>query len=146
MARSKRAHPVSPTLATLQKAVQHADTHSKGNDATDDENVADYAAHNGHHMLGEVQFEMLVAASTEYFLGLDDLRRQAVTVLDALRTRTGLDELRRDPQLLQVPLFLYSVCLEHLQKFRQRSFRQPLNVIITGKHWSIPFAKRTLQL
>ena len=60
-------------------------------------------------MLGEVQLVVIIATEAVNALCLDDFDRDAVGVADVGRAGARLDELGRDPQLLQVPLLLNRV-------------------------------------
>ena len=69
-------------------------------------------------MLRHVQLIVLIAATAEDFLCLDYLGCEAITVHMRVFTDASLDELRCEFELLEVPLLLVSVRLEHSHEFR----------------------------
>ena len=77
---------------------------------------------------------MLITPLAEDLFGLDNFCCQAVTVADTLWTRTSLDKLGRDPEIVQVSLLFYCVGAEHLKEFGHCAFRQTLDIIVTSEH------------
>ena len=89
---------------------------------------------------------MLIAPLAEDLFGLNNLGRETVTVADALWAGTSLDELGRDPKIVQVSLLLDRVGAEHLEEFGHSAFGQALDVIVTSEHGPRPLAQTALQL
>ena len=83
---------------------------------------------------------MLITPLAEDLFGLNDFCREAVTVADALWAGTSLDELGRDPKIVQVSLLFDRVGAEHLEEFGHRTFRQTFYIIIASEHRSRPLA------
>ena len=140
MSRCESAKAICTTPSTLHITVEHAKAGTDSDDHKNQEEVAHYTRNDRYIMLGQMQLEMLIAALAENFLRLDDLGCQTVTVANALGAGASLDELWSNPELAQVPLFLDGIGSKHLEELRHGSFRQPFNVIVTGKDRSSPLA------
>ena len=64
-----------------------------------------------------MQLVMIIALVAEDLLRLNDFGREAVAVHNAVRTRTSLDKLGRNAQMLEIAVLLDGIVPEYLQEF-----------------------------
>ncbi len=116
MSRGKRSGAISSTLTAFQKAVEYHNTGSHCNNETDNTYIADHTSNDRHIVLGQVQSVMLVTPRAKDLSGLDDLRRETITVHCVIGTGARIDKLWTDSKQLQVSHLLDSVRTENFQK------------------------------
>ena len=88
---------------------------------------------------------MFIAPRAEYFARLDYLRGQAIAMIVIIRTLACRYKLRCDSQQRQIPLLLDGVGAEYFEKFRECTFRQSLDVVVTGEDGTVSLAKGALE-
>ena len=138
---------ISSGPSALKKPVKKHNTRSDGNDEHNDTNVPYNAADHADIMLRQMQSEVFVAPWTKNLPRLDNFCSEAIAVIVVIiGALAGLNKLRSNAEQGQVPLLLDGVSAEDFQKLRKSALRQPLNVIIAGKYWTVALAERAFKL